>query len=101
MPIQFGNAHYTRRANPLYSIAVDTIMDVNLTLCRAYNPNELSITFRRSLYDAISSTALSQLPADRPAKLRCSLKSCLADQIWTSRLSVRSATFACTVAYSS
>ena len=51
-------------------------------------------SFRRSLYDAISSTALSQLPADRPPGCYL-LASRLADQIWTSPLSVRPATFAC------
>ena len=51
----------------IYNIAVDAIMEVKLTL---YNPNELhSVTFRGSLYYAISSTALSQLSADRPIKL--------------------------------
>ena len=90
------NAVAVPHINPhrnIYSIAVDTIMEVNLTL---YIIQILSVSSRRSLCDAISSTVLLQLSADRPLSC-CLLASRLADQIWTFPLSVRPATFACSL----
>jgi len=76
------------------NIAEDTVMNVSLTLYIIRWICIVSYSFRRSLYDAISSTLLSQLSADRPPSC-CLLASRFADQIWTSPLSVRPATFAC------
>ena len=78
----------------IYNIAVDTVMNVSLTLYIIRWICIVSDSFWRSLYDPISSTALSQLSADRPPSC-CLLASRLANQIWTSPLSVRPATFAC------